>query len=221
MGFKRFYNKILGTPWVYDNVRPFVLGYFNEAYRYVYSVPCFEEKDIIIDVGCGTGNALDYIETYKEYHGFDVDDRALNSLKSKHRDKLGTKVFIYMKNLSPSDIQKISPTKVLLIGVLHHLSSEEIHNIFMAFKLAPIVRIVTFDVLYIKGRFINNILAARDRGQYVRQRHEYEEEIINTGYRINDSRILQSGNGLAKYLLMDIKPWRVINNFISIIGSSK
>ena len=32
-----------------------------------------EASDVIVDVGCGTGDALRYLPSFKSYHGFDVD----------------------------------------------------------------------------------------------------------------------------------------------------
>src|SRR3954470_15225895 len=69
------YQRLLGIPFVYDRVRPFVVGGIDMS-------PLFRNlqarrDDVILDVGCGTGMALDYLDGFAAYHGFDTDEVAI------------------------------------------------------------------------------------------------------------------------------------------------
>ena len=68
-------ERFLGNPWVFENVRPLVVGGIDmsPAYR---QLRC-DQTSSILDIGCGTGDALRYLEGFSSYLGVDTDARAI------------------------------------------------------------------------------------------------------------------------------------------------
>jgi Methyltransferase domain len=198
------YQHILGIPWIYDNVRPFLVGgiNFQEGYSWLDLKP----EDIVIDVGCGTGAAFDYIDPQTCYHGFDTDERALNKLRQNHP---GPNVHLYPTCLTEADVSRIRPTKVMLFGLIHHVSDNDTLSLLAALASSTTVqRIVSADVIFRPGKWINNLLASLDRGRHVRTEKGYRDLIAGSPFAIRDTKLLQSGNGAAKYFVMCMEPNR-------------
>ena len=53
----RWYQKLLGHPFVYDRLRPWIVGGIDMTAFYESLES--ETTDVVVDVGCGTGDALD------------------------------------------------------------------------------------------------------------------------------------------------------------------
>ena len=62
------YQRLLGHPFVYNHIRPFVVGGvdWSPLYNNLEAGP----EDVILDVGCGTGIAHDYLPGFAAYHGY-------------------------------------------------------------------------------------------------------------------------------------------------------
>jgi hypothetical protein len=56
------YRKILGHPFVYDQIRPRVVGGIEMGPLYDLLAP--DATRVILDVGCGTGDALRHLSGY-------------------------------------------------------------------------------------------------------------------------------------------------------------
>jgi SAM-dependent methyltransferase len=198
----RIYDWILGIPFVFDKIRTFILGGVNFASA--YNLLEGKENDIIIDIGCGTGDALNYLKSFNQYHGFDIDVRALKKLKARHRQK---NIFTYNRTITAEDLIRIKPQKASLIGLLHHLCDEEILNLLKILSTGGFVqRIATLDTIYMKGKLLNNLLAFIDRGRYVRTEKEYESLVARGPFILFKNFYIKSGNGWANYLAMDLRP---------------
>lgn len=198
------YQRILGTPFVYNYVRPMVVGGIDWSpfYRRVEST----EHDVVLDVGCGTGIALDYLKNFARYDGIDTDEVAIGFA----RDSYGTRPSVSFKCqiCTTADVAEIQPSLVLLCGLLHHLSDEEALTLLSALKASTrLQRIVTSDIVYLERNPVSNFLASLDRGKYCRHRGEYEALIARAGLRLVESDIVRCHprHGLAKYLMMTIE----------------
>lgn len=199
------YDRILGHPFVYNQIRPRVVGGIDAS-------PIYQRLDagpesVVLDLGCGTGVALDYIGEVKSYLGVDVDEVALRYARSRHGNKRNVR--FECKWLGEGDVRDLAPTHVVMGGLLHHLSDDEAISLLRMVKASPrLERIVTNDIVYLPGEIVNNLFARLDRGRHCRHREGYEALVRSAGYSLVESRIVRSHpeRGLVKYLLMCVEP---------------
>jgi hypothetical protein len=198
----RIYDKLLGHPWVYDVLRPAFLGGID--FRYPYQLLETAPTDVVIDIGCGTGAALNYLTIFKEFHGFDLDAGALKAFVHRH-GRAG--ITLYPSAVTRVDMERTQPTKGILAGVLHHLSDSEVHDLFDTLAHGgSIQRIMTVDPVYVPGICFSNVLAFLDRGRHVRREQQYRDLIQQSPFTIASLFTLSSNNGFARYVSMLLVP---------------
>ena len=196
----KLFQKILGLPFVYNHIRPFVVGGIDLSP--LYQILGAKEDDIILDIGCGTGVALDYLKKYRAYFGFDTDPVAIAYSKKYETDH----THFECRLVTEDDILKIKPTLVIMSGLLHHLSDNQAISLLK--MCGPKVRrIATQDVIYLPGHLINNLFAWLDRGKHVRHQEGYHQLIEKSGLKIVQEEICRSHpkHGRVNYFLMGIE----------------
>ncbi len=199
------YQKIMGHPWVYDVIRPAFLGGISvgEAYRCLGDT----RKSVILDVGCGTGAALDYISDFAEYHGFDTDPEAVQKFRARHGDR--PRVHLHDRHLTAADVERIQPNQALFMGVYHHLDDSTVRSILGMLRASiSLQQVVSTDVYIGSGLacITSNILARLDRGRHVRKPGEYRQLLAKEGFVVERDFFLRSGNQLASYFVMAARP---------------
>jgi SAM-dependent methyltransferase len=175
------YRKLLGHPFVYDHVRPRVVGGIDMRPLYELLPP--EAKKSVLDVGCGTGDALKYIEGFDAYLGVDTDEVAIEAA----RKRWGTtpNVRFERRTVRAEDIAELEPTAVVLSGVLHHLTNDEAVEVLRLAGASPrLVRVVTNDIVFLPGHLFNNVMAMMDRGRYCRDPDAYASLARQAGLRV-------------------------------------
>ena len=181
--FGALYQSIMGHPLVYNKIRPFFLGGLDLSPFYNQITP--DERSVILDVGCGTGNALDYLSTFARYEGFDTDPVAIRSARA--RPDLPSNVSFEDCYCTKEHVAALNPSHVLLCGVLHHLTDEEAVNIMkMATEQPAFQRLFTLDIVMLPGasHALSNTLASLDRGKHVRKPEGYRKLIESAGLSI-------------------------------------
>ena len=182
------YQAILGHPLVYNKIRPFFLGGLDLSpfYNQIES----DEQSVILDIGCGTGNALDYLTTYARYQGFDTDPNAIRAARA--RPDLPEHVTFEDRHCTNEDVAALNPSHVLLCGVLHHLTDDEAVSIMkMATSHPSFTRLATLDIVLLQGtsHMLSNVLARLDRGSYVRRPEAYRQLIRAAGLSIQSEKL--------------------------------
>jgi SAM-dependent methyltransferase len=200
------YNRILGHPFVYDYIRPLVVGGIDMSP--IYGSLSSGPDDVILDVGCGTGVAHQYLKGFRAYHGFDTDPVAIKAATAK---TAAANVHYECRLLTPEDVARIRPTRIILSGILHHLSDDDALALLrMCGSAGPDVRIVTADGVYLPGQWVSNLFAFFDRGRFVRKRPVYKALAEAAGLRIVRDEIvrLHPTTGRVLFLLMTLEPAR-------------
>ena len=199
------YQRVLGMPFVYNHVRPMAVGgidmspFYNRAQA--------SASDVVLDVGCGTGDALRYLKGFAAYEGIDTDAVAIGFAQKAYGER--PNVSFKCQLCTEQDVAEIEPTQVLLCGLLHHLSDDQALTLLAALKASPkLRRVVTSDIVYLERSAISNWLASMDRGRFCRHRPDYEELARKAGLRVVESEIVpcHPKHGLAKYLMMTLEP---------------
>jgi len=198
------YQRVLGTPFVYNHVRPLVVGGIDWSpfYARVEATP----DDVVLDVGCGTGIALTYLKGFARYEGIDTDEVAIGFAQRTYGDK--PNVSFKCQMCTTTDVEQIQPSQVLLCGLFHHMPDDDVLTLLSALKASTrLKRIVTSDIVYLQRSAISNFLASLDRGKFCRHREEYEALVARAGLRLVESDIVRCHptTGLAKYLMMTIE----------------
>lgn len=163
-----------------------------------YCKPFMNAK--ILEIGCGTGTILKYIDKKIEldYTGYDINPKYINFAKKKY----GNRGNFYCENVRQSSVHGNKFDIVLAIAIFHHLDDFESQKVI---ELA-------WDTLKIKGRFIlsepvwtnqqssiEKYLMTKDRGQNIRTEEKYME-LVKTKF-----------SNISSYIVSDSHyiPWTV------------
>ena len=194
---------LLGNFWLYNWIRPFLLGGFDfsKCYDWLDVGP----EDVVVDIGCGFGQSLTHLSAFKAYHGFDIDARAIQHCRQKFA-KDG-RISLYQRDLTQQDLDRIRPTKVLMMGLLHHLRPDQALQLLGWLSQQPGLRkSVTQDPVYLPGQWINNLIARLDRGRFVQDQMGYEKFMELSGLTIRHRIHCASGSGLTHYFCLGLAP---------------
>jgi len=191
----KIYEKCVGNPWVYDRLRPLFFGGFD--FTDIYGWLGDTEQDVLLDVGCGTGAALQYLKKFRAYHGFDTDERTLRRFRALNSSE---NVHLYNELLSPTHLERLRPDKVLMIGLLHHLPDSLARELLLMLgQCDSIQRIVTLDTLYMPGRPLNNLITWLDRGHYGRRAEQYLQFLQGSPFRASKTQLVEPGNRISVF----------------------
>ena len=134
---------------------------------------CLDELDlqpgqVVLDVGCGPAYYFERLPRGVRYYGFDTSERYIAYARRKwgHRAEFRTEIFgeEHLDELPPVD-------SVMLLGLLHHLSDEQVRGLLSLAgrALAPDGRVISVDTCFEprQGR-ISRWMSENDRGEHVR-----------------------------------------------------
>jgi SAM-dependent methyltransferase len=202
--FGGLYQRILGHPFVFNQVRPRLLGGIDMS-------PLYDrlrgERHTILDVGCGTGDALRYLEDFDAYVGYDTDPVAVEYMRAEYGKR--PRVRIEHGLVTSNEVVQISPTAAILAGVLHHVPDDYARELIITLRASPrLSRVITQDIVYVPGMRLNNALAYLDRGRHCRNMKQYEALARGAGLRIEASDLVPSNpkSGRVVYLMMTLAP---------------
>jgi SAM-dependent methyltransferase len=199
------YQRVLGNPFVYNHVRPLAVGGLDLSpfYRWLTT----RADSVIVDIGCGTGDALRYVDRFSEYVGLDTDSIAIGFAKERYASR--PNVSFECRELVAEDVKRIAPTHVIMAGLLHHLSDDAALSLLSSARQSPrLEQVVTLDIVFLPGRWVSNMLAGMDRGKFCRESSGYSTLAERGGFEITESRLLRSHpvTGLAWYFIMKLAP---------------
>jgi SAM-dependent methyltransferase len=174
-----------------------------------------DTSERIADLGCGPSDILRYLSPQCRpgfYLGIDISERYLDSARQR-AVKAGVNAEFHALDLVrlPHDravqsqlvdlleAQKIS--RVLLMGVLHHIDNESaLATLNLVHRVASVRSLITADVIRIPGRFLNNLYCRLDRGEFIRDEAGYDALIAKSAWRISGKRWTTPGASFVKNL---------------------
>ncbi len=165
-------KRLLAHPRVYNTLQR-GLGADRLRYRGIAELN-LADGERLLDIGCGPAFYFERLPKV-EYYGFDTDQRYIDYANSRWGDraKFTCEVFTdaHVDQLPKMD-------KVVLFGLLHHLSDEDSGNLLrmVGRTLAPGGRVMSIDTCYepSQGR-ISRWISDNDRGEFVRPTERYVE----------------------------------------------
>src|SRR5580698_8446612 len=98
------YSKLTGLSFVYDNIRPLIVGGVDNSPGYAMLEA--GSDDVVVDVGCGTGDALHHIRSFRAYHGFDIDAKAIETAR-RRAARLGVDARFEARHLKRDDLDRL------------------------------------------------------------------------------------------------------------------
>lgn len=116
-----------------------------------------------------------YLPEYINYYGFDLSHEYIDNAKKKYGDR-GS--FFCASVTDPVDFLDIQFDICIIMGVLHHLSDEEVQSLFTAVlpKLKNSGRLITLDPCFSgQQNMISRFLITHDRGRNVRTPEQYSK----------------------------------------------
>jgi SAM-dependent methyltransferase len=187
-------NRFLARPWVYDVLRPLVVGGIDHG-----AIARFCDvrvTDRVFDLGCGTASLLEHLEC-ASYLGADLDRAAL--ARAARFERVAIR-FIHGDGWDQA-FRDHRADVVLMMGLVHHLSDAGFRSLLdrLVRGLETPPRLVTMDPSYFRGRWLNNAFSRLDRGTHVREPEGYEALFRQCGLEIRRRGFLETRLGWVRY----------------------
>lgn len=182
-------QRILGKQFVYDYVRPAVVGGIDLGVT--YRELGVRASDVVLDIGCGTGAILKQLGDFAAYVGVDTDGVALAHARRRAKKlALSDKTRFIEGIVDAALLEAVRPHVALLAGLLHHLPDEDSEALLRALSAQRgLRRVVTLDITLVPGKVFNNLLSVLDRGQYCRSPREYSALARLAGFNVEGKLI--------------------------------
>jgi len=165
-------RSVLQFAWVYEAFQRSV-GKNLLRQRFVAEHLQPEESSRILDVGCGPGDLVPFVDSV-DYIGYDISQRYIDAARAKYGDRAS----FLCGHVEELQSLEHSVDQAVAIGVLHHVPDDTAFELLTAVKnsLKPGGRFVALEpYLYAGQHWIARELIKRDRGQFVREENEYTE----------------------------------------------
>ena len=172
MSQRKGIHTILEFPFFYEVVQK-IFSHSKSIKEWFNLIKDCEDK-VILDVGCGPGKSSQYFTKAKKYVGIDISKIYIEHAKLNYSDT-GDFFCIPIEKIDELDLNEIN--MVVMNGVLHHLSDEQISNFLEKIKLKMSENsfIVSCDPVFTQKTSLTNYVVSLDRGTNIRSK----ENLLN------------------------------------------
>ena len=182
-------NFLLKNPSLYRFYQKTVRKKYDE-YDFIKFI--FEKKFFknirMLDICCGDSYILEYINEFiDDYIGIDNNDKYLNQCKKRWKNFNFFNLDLNnLKNID--EFLKFKPNFIFVNGAIHHLNDETVKSInsFIVKNFSDSY-FLSIDPVRNNNNFLNNVMIKLDRGQFIRNKVQYEE-LMNSyeSFVVND-----------------------------------
>lgn len=133
------------------------------------------EDGKLLDIGCGSGELLEYLPSHVQYTGVDINPLYIELARKKYGER-GRFELIDVNAMDSLELPTASFDTIVLYGVLHHLDNAEVRRVlsFAKTMLKAGGSVFSVDGVHLKDQSrIKKFILSRDRGNYVRFDQEY------------------------------------------------
>lgn len=131
----------------------------------------------LLDIGCGSGELLEYLPSHVQYTGVDINPRYIELARKKYGER-GRFELIDVNAMESLELPKGAFDIVVLYGVLHHLADGEVRRVlsFAKTMLKAGGFVFSVDGVYLNDQSRSKkFILSRDRGYHIRFDHEYQK----------------------------------------------
>jgi SAM-dependent methyltransferase len=167
-------RSVLSVPAAYNTFQN-ILGARRVRKELCDAYICARPGDIMVDVGCGPADILEFIDPAVIYHGYDLSQAYIDAALRQygHRGSFHCEDITLIPDgvLPPCDV-------AIAIGLLHHLDDDGAERLLSCLhgRMRNGARLVTFDPAYWPGQSrFGRFMISKDRGQNVRWGESYRE----------------------------------------------
>lgn len=141
----------------------------------------------VLDVGCGTAKILKYLPSV-HYVGIDHNPDYIEASNKAY----GLRGEFIVGDVNDDQVRERGKfDRILLLGVLHHLSDDEVTRLVSQLVRSLKVggHLTTFDNAIVTGQHpLARLLVKLDRGRYVRSPSEYRR-LLETAFKIDEETV--------------------------------
>src|SRR5215475_7849831 len=163
-------RKALAHPRVYDWFQSLVGAYaWRKAVINQFVNGAIHNGGLIIDIGCGTGEVLNYLSQTVEYIGFDRNPNYIAHAAKRYAHRNAS--FANEQLSADYNLKGRRADFVLAFGLLHHLNDEDSLSLFNVAKrvLGDKGSLLTLDPVYVPRQSrVARYIISKDRGTAVR-----------------------------------------------------
>lgn len=203
---QRVKETVLAVPAVY-NFAMNMFGAEKARTRLMDDYVRAQQGDAILDIGCGTGEILDYLPSVN-YLGIDIEPGYIEFAEKNYgsRGRFMCCRLEEFKNANVKDKFDIA----MAVGLLHHLTDEEAKLALSIARdcLKPDGRLITVDGCYLKTgqSWAARKMVSMDRGQYIRELEHYRT-LAGTAFTRITTHVLQDMIRIPfTHLIMELSP---------------
>jgi ubiquinone/menaquinone biosynthesis C-methylase UbiE len=184
-------KRLLTNPRFYELFQKF-LGGDNAKKWLVKNVWAPRSGDVIVDIGCGSGNILEYLPPDIQYLGIDTSEEYIRS--ARRRFAAGGTFFLGTAQdfVNQNNSYFGSADLVLCNGLLHHLSDCEALEVLELSKriMKSDGRLVCLEATFLARQTrLSKWILNRDRGKHIRSEQEWKN-LIGQAFESYSTHIL-------------------------------
>jgi SAM-dependent methyltransferase len=205
---------VLRSPAIYHGLRQVLTG--GMPFRRWTSLAGLNDRtERIADIGCGPADILRYVQPGEGpgfYLGIDLSQRYLD-VAARHAERSGSDHRLIRMDLDllhdertlqeefRALLERHGITRVLLLGVLHHVSDEAaLLTLDLAHDVPSVRSVVTSDLVYRPDATLNNLLRDWDRSSFVRDEDGYDDLLRRSPWRFSRKTVTSPRFRFIQYL---------------------